>query len=234
MQVPIHVLSDDSVFGENGLLGMEREASIVAVSYCDTLALGQQSFMRIMEDQPNFGLLMELMHNRGQVSDILPDMLSQLTNPITSPVSSAVNKVKSFSKFNSMKKAKSRTSSLLVTPQSIANEQPTTIEPQRQTPKALGRRSMVTSSHIEEVMAHAIDTVEHENPPHHRSSLNTEDAGKGGRTLHQMFKKVVAASRATRRMAPSPDSSGNASIEQLAGSGKNKQVDQGKFLQPEL
>jgi hypothetical protein len=192
-----------------------------------------------MEDQPNFGLLMELMHNRGQVSDILPDMLSQLTNPVTSSVSNAVNKVKSFSKFNSskfnsMKKAKSRTSSLLVTPQSIAIEQPATIEPRRQTPKALGRRSMVASSHIEEVMAHAIDTVGHENPPHHRSSLNTEDAGKGGRTLHQMFKKVVAASRATRSMAPSPDSSGNASIKQLDGSGKNKQVNQGKFLQPEL
>jgi hypothetical protein len=57
--VPLAMMHRDCVFGETGLLGLPRTASVTCVTYCDTLALGQESFMMILRQQPNFTSLFD-------------------------------------------------------------------------------------------------------------------------------------------------------------------------------
>lgn len=77
-EIPIRIMTGDSVFGENGLLGLQRTASVIAVSYCDTLALGQHSFMTIMQTQPNYVSLVSSMKQAKEMKDLLPSILEQM------------------------------------------------------------------------------------------------------------------------------------------------------------
>jgi CRP-like cAMP-binding protein len=58
--VPIIIatMHRDCVFGEQGLLGCKRTASVVAMTYCDALRLHDEAFMRIMKRQPALGVIL--------------------------------------------------------------------------------------------------------------------------------------------------------------------------------